>query len=102
MRPFLRLVPWVFLAACLGRAATPQPVYIFLTTTVSDHVNMDMSEARLRRITAMLEKYRAQNPSLAATILFSGAMSEALETQNGRTHLLDAVRSSMDRGLIEA
>src|ERR1700733_6797625 len=81
---------------------TPQPIYVYLTSGVSDYVNHDISDERLRRVLSMLGKYRKQNPSTSATIFLSGAMSADLEQRNSETHLLDLVRGSVKRGVIEA
>lgn len=81
-------------------AASPQPVYILLTQSVGDYVNWNISQERLRRTTALVEKYRKDNPGLTATIYFSGAMSDALVQHNGEDHLLDLVRGSIQRGAV--
>ena len=93
-----------FLASARWAGAEPlssqQPVYIFLSTGVSDHINWALSQERLRRTLALLEKYRKDHPSLAATVYFSGAMSDALSQHNSQDHLLDLVRSSIERGAV--
>ena len=104
-----RIVAIVLCAACAGwqavfslaALAPPQPVFIFLTSTIDDPINTDISEDRIRRMIAMLEKHRGQTPSarIGATLLFSGAMSEELEKQH---QLLDLLKASQRSGLIEA
>ena len=80
-----------------------QPLYICLTADISDHVNLDMTEMRLRRILPMLERYRDAHPNenIRATVLFSGAVAEALVERNGQTHILDFVKDFIHRGVIE-
>ena len=80
-----------------------QPVFIYLYSRVTDHVNLDISEARLRRLLPMIEKYRAAHPEahLTATILFSGASSEALAQRNAKTGIKDFVLGYKNRGIIE-
>jgi hypothetical protein len=87
----------------LAAADPSRPVYIFLSSTVDDHINTDISEDRIRRMVGMLEKVRAQAPSagINATLLFSGAMSEQLEKQNG-DQLLDFIKASRNSGLLHA
>lgn len=45
-----------------AHAAVTQPVYIYLYSRVTDQVNLDISEARLRRLLPMIERYRTQHP----------------------------------------
>jgi hypothetical protein len=80
-----------------------QPLYISLTADISDHINLDMTEMRLRRILPMLERYRDSHPNenIRATVLFSGAVAEALVERNGQTHILDFVKDFIHRGVIE-
>jgi hypothetical protein len=104
-----RILPLVLCAVWIGwravsslaAAAPPLPVYIFLTSTIDDPINTDISEDRIRRIIGMLEKYRGRTPSagIGATLLFSGAMSEELEKHN---QLLDLLKTSLRSGLIQA
>jgi hypothetical protein len=84
-------------------AVPPQPVYIYLYSRVTDHVNLDISEARLRRLLPMIEKYRKEHPEahVSATILFSGASSEALAKRNAETGIKDFVLGYKKRGIIE-
>ena len=102
--------PILFCAVCAaglvvsGFAAAPasQPVYFFLSTTIDDHVNTDITADRLQRVLAMLGKYRAHNPSVGETLLFSGAMSAQLERQNGENRLLDAIKTGRSAGAVSA
>jgi hypothetical protein len=92
---------------CTGHAraaSTDQPVYIYLYARVSDHVNLEMGEDRLRHILPMTQKYRQMHPEahISATILFSGAMSRALQQRNAQTHILDFVKDYIRRGVIDA
>jgi hypothetical protein len=87
----------------LVNAAQKQPVYIYLHQRVGDHVNVEMSEDRLRRIIPMLEKYRKQHPraNVSATILLSGAMSQALVDRNSGTAIKDFVQDAAKRRVID-
>jgi hypothetical protein len=88
----------------LAGAGARQPVYIYLYARVTDQVNIAMSEERLRHILPLVERYRQMRPEghLSATVLFSGAVSEALQERNGQTHILDFVKDYIRRGVIEA
>jgi len=90
--------------ACLSGAGARQPVYIYLYARITDQVNIAMSEDRLRHILPLVERYRQMHPEgrLSATILFTGAVSEALEQRNAQTHILDYVKDYIRRGVIEA
>ena len=79
------------------------PVYLYLTADISDHINLDISEDRLRRILPMVEKYRKMHPEtgVSATVLFSGAASQALAARNPQTHIVDFVLDYLRRGVIE-
>ncbi len=96
----------LFLTAPLLAAQTPaatHPVYIYLYSRVTDHVNLDITEDRLRRLLPMIEHYRADHPEarVSATILFSGAASEALAQRNSKTGIKDFVLGYKKRGVIE-
>jgi hypothetical protein len=86
-----------------GSPSGQQPVEIYLYARISDHVNLDLTEDRLRRLLPMLERYRQEHPAshVTATILFSGAVSQALADHNGQTHIVDYVKGFIDRGVIE-
>jgi len=86
-----------------AHAAVTQPVYIYLYSRVTDQVNLDISEARLRRLLPIIERYRTQHPEahLKATIFFSGASSEALAERNAQTGIKDYVLDFKRRGIIE-
>jgi len=80
-----------------------QPVFIYLYARITDHVNMDLSEDRLRHLLPMIEKFRHDHPSahVSATILFSGAVSQALADRNTQTHIVDFVLDYGRRGVVE-
>ncbi len=83
--------------------AAQQPLYVYLTADFSDHINLDMTEERLRRLLPMLDSYRKAHPNLSitATVLFNGVVSEALVERNSQTHILDFVKDYIRRGVIE-
>jgi hypothetical protein len=99
----LNLIALALLGASIARPATEQPVLIYLHSRIADHVNIEMSEDRLRRVLPLLEKYRKQRPEsgAVATVLFSGAFSEALVARNSKTGIKDFVQDFARRGIIE-
>lgn len=86
-----------------GPVVPPQPIYILLYSRITDHVNLDVSEDRLRRLLPMIEKFRKEHPEahVSATILFTGASSEALAKRNAETHIKDFVLGYKKRGIVE-
>lgn len=79
------------------------PVQLYLQASITDHVNVQISEDRIRHILSLVDKYRKEHPQAAvtATVFFSGAMSEALAERNAQTHLVDLVKDAVRRGAIE-
>jgi hypothetical protein len=90
-------------AGYMAAASATQPVYIYLYARISDHVNVETTEDRLRHILPMTQKYSQMHPDahFKATILFSGAVSKALKERNAKTHILDFVKDYLHRGVIE-
>lgn len=85
------------------QVSNPQPIYFYLYSKITDHVNMDITEARLRRLLPMIEQYRKENPQahVTATIFFTGAVSQALADRNAKTHIKDFVLKYKKMGVIE-
>jgi len=94
-------IPPVEQAAPAGGPA--QPVYIYVYSRFTDHVNLGFEETRLRQLLPMLEKYRQQHPEdhVCATILLSGAMSRALAERNSSDGTVDYVKGFQRRGVIQ-
>jgi hypothetical protein len=87
-----------------GAETAQEPVYIYVYARVTDQVNVNIAEDQLRRLLPMVETYRKESGGehLRATVLFSGAVSEALAQRNKQTHILDFVKDYIRRGVIEA
>jgi hypothetical protein len=85
------------------QAPENQPVFILLYSRITDHVNLDISEAQLRALLPMAERIRKEHPQahLSVALLFSGAMSDALDKRNAQNHLKDLVLDYQKRGVIE-
>ncbi len=100
---YLNVAAMLLAAGTLRGAVGAQPVYIYLHARITDHLNLDISEQRLRRLLPLLEKYRKQHPEsgVSATILFSGAASQALADGNKKTGIKDLVQDYVRRGVIE-
>ena len=93
----------MLLAVCglaLG-AQEPQPFFVFLFGRYSDFVNIELTEGRIRDTISLAEKYRKDYPQAHAsvTMLFSGALSQALAERN--PGLKDLVLDASRRGLVE-
>ena len=99
---FAAMILW--LASYLAAAPGQQPVYIYLYAKVSDHVNLAMTEDRLRHVLPEVERFRQSHPEahVSATILFSGAVSKALQDRDGQTHIVEFVKDYIRRGVIDA
>jgi hypothetical protein len=80
-----------------------EPVFVYLQADVTDHVNIDLTEDRLRRLLPKLEKFRQEHPQshVSATVMFSGAVSDALAERNSQTHTVDFVKGYVSRGIVE-
>ena len=80
-----------------------KPVYVYLYARITDHVNIQLTEDRLRHLLPLMERYRQLRPEshLSATVLLSGAASQALQGRNAQTHILDFVKDYIRRGVIE-
>lgn len=84
-------------------AAEKEPVFIFLYARITDHINIGITEDRLRHILPLLDSLRKEHPEahVSATILLSGAASEALAARNAQTGIKDFVQDYVRRGVIE-
>ncbi len=103
MKRFVFCLMLLASSARLWAAPATQPVYIYLYARITDHVNLDVTEDRIRRVLPMIEHYRADHPQahVSATILFSGAVSQALDQRNPTTGIKDLVLAYKKRGIIE-
>ena len=84
-------------------AQTKQPVFVYLFSRYSDFVNVEMTEGRIHDTVSLVEKFRQKYPDSQATVtlLFSGALSQALAERNARTGIKDYVLDAARRGIIE-
>jgi hypothetical protein len=79
------------------------PIQLYFQASLTDHVNIAITEDQIHRVLDLLDKYRKLHPAagLTATLLFSGAVSDALAQRNSQTHLVDLVKDYVRRGVIE-
>jgi len=109
-KSFALLAGSAFVLTCLAAFAADQPnvvkqpVYLYLYARITDHVNLNLTEDRIRRVLPAIDKLRQAHPEahISATILFSGSVSEALAQRNSQTHIVDFIKSYLNRGVIEA
>jgi hypothetical protein len=80
-----------------------QPVYIYLYSRFTDHVNLELEDTRLHRLLPRLAKYRQEHPEahVCGIILFSGAMSRALAEHDAKTGTVKYIQDFARRGVIE-
>jgi hypothetical protein len=92
-----------FRATAGPQTTQKQPVDIYLYARITDQVNMDFTEDRLRRLLPMIAALRKQDPEshITATLLFSGAVSQALVDRNAQTGIKDYVLGYIRRGVVE-
>lgn len=94
----------ILISAASGSAlAAKQPVYIYAFSRFGDFVNIDMTENRLRDTVTAVEAARQKFPDtkLTLTVLLSGALSQALNDRNSKTHIKDYLLDARSRGVIE-
>jgi hypothetical protein len=80
-----------------------QPVYIYLFGRFADFVNIEVTEKRIRESLHLVDTYRQAHGGLnvSATILLSGALSQALAERNSKTGIKDYILDHVRRGVIE-
>ena len=80
-----------------------QPFFVYLFGRYSDFVNIELTEGRIRDTISLIEKDRKEHPQARAsvTMLFSGALSQALAERNAKTGVKDLILDASRRGLVE-
>jgi hypothetical protein len=84
-------------------AGVQQPVLILLYTRFYDHSHQHTTDERIQRLLPMLQKFRDQHPlsGLSALFQFSGTVSQVLSEENPGLHLVDRLKESAGRDLID-
>jgi hypothetical protein len=102
--PRCALLPVLLALGALGLCAQEQqPFFVYLFGRYSDFVNLDLTEGRIRDTISLVEKYRKDYPQAHAsvTLLFSGALSQALAERNTKTGIKDLILDASRRGLVD-
>jgi hypothetical protein len=97
-------LPALLALGVLGLCAQEQqPFFIYLFGRYSDFVNIELTEGRIRDTISLVEKYRKEDPEVRAsvTMLFSGALSQALAERNAKTGIKDLIFDASRRGVVE-
>jgi hypothetical protein len=83
--------------------AARQPVLILLYTRFYDHSHQHTTDERIQRLLPMLQNLRDQHPQsgLSALFQFSGTVSELMAEENPSMHLLDRLKESTARNLVD-
>lgn len=99
----LTLLFGLFGRAATSEAAPKQPVYIYLYSRNTDHVNIEVSEDRLHRTAPLAQRYRRLRPEFkaSATVLLSGSLTQALSDRNPKSGIKDFVLEYVRNGSIE-
>ena len=91
------------LLAGLLAAGEPQPLLLRLHLYADDHINIQVTEDRVRRTLAMVESLRREYPDSGLSVLyeFTGATSNAFQQRAKASGLLDALKRAAARGEAE-
>ena len=93
----------LFLAVGCSRLAAespkPAPVYVYLFAHYEDHLNLDLSEWRIKEVMHILSgAHRAHPDSVAAVGEFYGADSEMFQQRNRESGIVDLIRRAGGEG----
>jgi hypothetical protein len=97
-------LPALLTLGMLGLCAQEQqPFFVYLFGRYTDFVNIELTEGRIRDTISLIEKDRKEHPQARAsvTMLFSGALSQALAERNAKTGIKDLILDASRRGLVE-
>jgi hypothetical protein len=100
------LLPLAFAAGDLRAVdftAPHEPVYVYLAGHFTDHVNIEMTEDRVRRTLQALERYQKEKPEfhISATFFLTGAVSQVFAERNSKTGIKDLIQQAVRKGLVE-
>ena len=92
-------------AACWSPAAVGQddtdemPVYVYLFAHFEDHINIELSEWRIKRVMKTLTDARTDYPDLVAAVgEFYGADSEVFKERKGESGTVGLIRGAVGGG----
>ncbi|MBM3891775.1 MAG: hypothetical protein FJ388_21885, partial [Verrucomicrobia bacterium] len=102
MRVLLCLCISLIVAASLAFAEEtrkPLPVYVYLFSHYEDHINLDLSEWRIKEVMRILSAaHRAHPERVAAVGEFYGADSEIFQQRNRESGIVDLFRRAVGEG----
>lgn len=79
--------------------STPLPVYVYLFAHYEDHINVDLSEWRIKEVMSILgDAHRAHPNRVAAVGEFYGADSEVFRQRNRESGIVDLIRQCTREG----
>lgn len=83
--------------------SAPQPVMVVLYSRFFDHSHAKTNYERVQRLLALLDKLNTSHPNsgISALFQFSGTTSQLLEDENAQLALVDKIKDSARRGLVE-
>ncbi|MCX6901589.1 MAG: hypothetical protein NT105_23160 [Verrucomicrobia bacterium] len=77
----------------------PLPVYVYLFAHYEDHINLDLSEWRIKEVMHILsDAHRAHPDRVAAVGEFYGADSEIFQQRNKESGIVDLIRRAVGEG----
>jgi hypothetical protein len=78
---------------------TPLPVYVYLFAHFEDHINLELSEWRIKEVMRILaDAHRAHPDRVAAVGEFYGADSEIFQQRNRESGIVDLIRRAVSAG----
>ncbi|MBI4659251.1 MAG: hypothetical protein HY735_10455 [Verrucomicrobia bacterium] len=81
----------------------PLPVYVYLFAHYEDHINLELSEWRIKEVMGILREARSAHPKLVAAVgEFYGADSETFQQRNQESGIVDLIRRCMAEGWYDA
>ena len=99
----IRWIPLLLAGAASAFENPEPPVHVYMFGRFSDFVNIELTERQIRESLHLIDRYSQKHGDLhvSATILFSGALSQAIEERNGQTGIKDYIADHVKRGVIE-
>jgi len=77
----------------------PLPVYVYLFAHYEDHINLELSEWRIKEVMRILDDAHRQHPKLVSAVgEFYGADSEIFRQRNRESGIVDLIRRAGGEG----
>ena len=85
--------------ASAQEAQKPLPVYVYLFAHYEDHINLELSEWRIKEVMRILSEAQRAHPKLVAAVgEFYGADSEIFQQRNKESGIVGLIRRCMSEG----